>query len=120
MVMSAKTWAKPGIVVFGAVASLEVKQRLEKIRAGLTTLALTGEKLHTDRAIEVLERLGTLEGRELLRRLADGAPGRWQRRRPRKLCGGNGRNRPDGLPRAGRISQSGSRFTGPQISRLSA
>jgi RNA polymerase sigma factor (sigma-70 family) len=54
---------------------LEVKMRLEKIRDALTSLVLTEERLRSYRAIEVLERIGTPQARQLLQRLADGSPG---------------------------------------------
>jgi hypothetical protein len=55
--------------------ALEMRQRLEKIRDALTSVVLTEEELRLYRAIEVLERIGTPQARQLLRRLADGAPG---------------------------------------------
>jgi hypothetical protein len=54
---------------------LEVRKRLEKLRDSLTALVLAAEDLRTCRAIEVLERIGTPAARQLLHRLADGAPG---------------------------------------------
>jgi hypothetical protein len=41
---------------------------------------LTGESLRVSRAIEALEHAGTAAARELLNRLAAGAPGAWQTR----------------------------------------
>jgi len=58
-----------------AKPALERQQRLEKIRDALTGAVLTEENLHLYRAIEVLERIGTPQARQLLQRLADGAPG---------------------------------------------
>jgi hypothetical protein len=58
--------ARPGV-------SLDLRRRLEAILASITETS--GERLRTLRVIEVLERLGTPEARELLKVLADGAPG---------------------------------------------
>jgi hypothetical protein len=55
--------------------ALETRQRLEKLHGKLTAVALTGERLRSIRAIEVLERIGNAEARRLLQVLADGAPG---------------------------------------------
>jgi hypothetical protein len=54
---------------------LEVKKRLEDVNEKLTSAVLTDEKLRLCRAIEVLERIGSPEAREVLQSLADGAPG---------------------------------------------
>jgi WD40 repeat protein len=54
---------------------LESKQRLEDLREKMTAMILEGERLQIQRAVEVLERIGTKEARELLQALADGAPG---------------------------------------------
>jgi RNA polymerase sigma factor (sigma-70 family) len=54
---------------------LETRQRLEKLHAKLTAAVLTGDRLRFIRAIEVLERIGSVEARRLLQILADGAPG---------------------------------------------
>jgi WD40 repeat protein len=54
---------------------LETKTRLENLRAKLADLVLTGERLRAWRAVEVLERIGTPEAREVLQRLSEGAPG---------------------------------------------
>ncbi len=55
---------------------LEVQRRLQKIRSQLTgPLFLAHDKLRLSRALEVLERIGTQEARQLLERLAGGAPG---------------------------------------------
>jgi hypothetical protein len=53
----------------------ETRQRLEKLRGQLTDTVLQGERLRVVRAVEVLERIGTPEARQVLRTLADGAPG---------------------------------------------
>jgi WD40 repeat protein len=58
-----------------AKPALEQQKRLEKIREALTSFVLTEEKLGLYRAVEVLERIGTPQARQLLRRLAGGAPG---------------------------------------------
>src|SRR5262245_50420146 len=58
-----------------AKPNLEVRQRLEKVREALTSLALTEEKLRAYRAIEILEHIGTPSAQQVLQRLADGAPG---------------------------------------------
>jgi WD40 repeat protein len=55
--------------------ALETKTRLEQVRAKLTAVVLTDDKLRTYRAVEVLERIGTPEARQVLQTLADGAPG---------------------------------------------
>jgi hypothetical protein len=55
--------------------SLESKQRLEGLRGKLTGIVLQGERLRAYRAIEVLERIGTREARQVLQELAKGAPG---------------------------------------------
>jgi hypothetical protein len=54
---------------------LETKQRLEDLRKQMTSVVLQGERLRLYRAVEVLERIGTAEARQLLQALADGAPG---------------------------------------------
>jgi hypothetical protein len=48
---------------------------LEDLEAKAATLALSGERLRMARAIEILERIGTPEAREVLQVLASGAPG---------------------------------------------
>ena len=53
---------------------LETRQRLEELRGKMTGMLLQGERLRAFRAVEVLDRIGTPEARELLRTLADGAP----------------------------------------------
>jgi hypothetical protein len=55
--------------------SLESKRRLEGLRNKLTGIVLEGERLRAYRAIEVLERTGTPEARQVLQELAKGAPG---------------------------------------------
>jgi HEAT repeat protein len=55
--------------------TLESKQRLEGLRGKRTGIILQGERLRAYRAIEVLERIGTPEARQVLQALAKGAPG---------------------------------------------
>jgi hypothetical protein len=55
--------------------TLESQRRLEQVHTKLTTASLTDTRLQTMRAIEVLERIGSAEARQLLSTLADGAPG---------------------------------------------
>ncbi|HYV38565.1 MAG TPA: hypothetical protein VE988_22970 [Gemmataceae bacterium] len=55
--------------------TLEVKMRLEDLRGKMTGMVLQGERLRNVRAIEVLERIGTPEARQVLEALAAGAPG---------------------------------------------
>jgi RNA polymerase sigma factor (sigma-70 family) len=54
--------------------SIEVKRRIEQL---LETLRLPPERLQALRALEVLEHLDTPESRQLLAKLADGAPDAW-------------------------------------------
>ena len=54
---------------------LETRKRLESLRDRLTTHTLVGERLRLVRAVEVLERIGTAEARQVLQGLADGATG---------------------------------------------
>ena len=53
----------------------EPRRRLEELRAKLTGFVLSGERLRGFRAVELLERIGTPEAREVLETLAEGAPG---------------------------------------------
>jgi WD40 repeat protein len=55
--------------------SQETTQRLEGLRGKLTGIILQGDRLRAYRAIEVLERIGTPEARQVLQMLADGTPG---------------------------------------------
>jgi hypothetical protein len=55
--------------------ALETRQRMEKLHGKLTAAILTGDRLRYIRAIEVLERIGSMEARKLLQALAKGAPG---------------------------------------------
>ena len=54
--------------------SPEMRRRVDGL---LDKLAASPERLRTVRALEVLERLNTRESRQLLDRLAQGAPGVW-------------------------------------------
>ena len=58
-----------------AKPSLETRKRLEHLRGQLIGRVLQGERLRAYRAVEVLERIGTPEAREVLQALAKGAPG---------------------------------------------
>jgi RNA polymerase sigma factor (sigma-70 family) len=54
--------------------TLEVRRRIEALLARLERVP-AGEQLQVLRAVEVLEHIGTAEARDVLRRLAEGAPG---------------------------------------------
>ncbi len=53
--------------------SLEVRRRVERLLEGLKRPIPPGQRLQTLRAVEVLERIGTPEAQEVLRKLATGA-----------------------------------------------
>jgi len=53
--------------------SLETKKRLQDLRKQVSGVVLSGARLRADRAVEILERIGTPEARHLLQVLADGA-----------------------------------------------
>jgi WD40 repeat protein len=55
--------------------SLETRRRVEQLLEKATRLTLTPEEVRLVRAVEVLERLGTAEARQVLATLAGGAPG---------------------------------------------
>jgi WD40 repeat protein len=55
--------------------SLETRRRLEPLLEKLTGQNLTAEQIRAVRVIEVLDRVGTSEAKQVLVRLADGAPG---------------------------------------------
>jgi WD40 repeat protein len=55
--------------------TLETKRRIEELRDRLTSRVLQSDRLRNYRAVEVLERIGTPEAREVLQALANGAPG---------------------------------------------
>jgi WD40 repeat protein len=54
---------------------LETRQRLKAVLAKLTPEHLTVERLRLVRGIELLERIGNVQARQLLQALADGSPG---------------------------------------------
>jgi WD40 repeat protein len=58
-----------------ATPTLETRRRLEEMRGKLTGMLLQGDRLRAYRAVEVLERIGTPDALQVLRTLADGAPG---------------------------------------------
>jgi hypothetical protein len=51
-----------------------MRQILVAMQAKLASGEMTGERLRLVRAIEVLERIGSVEARQVLQTLADGAP----------------------------------------------
>jgi WD40 repeat protein len=55
--------------------TVESLRRLEDLRGKLTAFVMAGDRLRAFRAVEVLERIGTSESRQVLQALADGAPG---------------------------------------------
>jgi WD40 repeat protein len=55
--------------------SPELRRRIEKLLARLDKAAAPPEELRALRGVEVLERIGTAEAREILTALAEGAPG---------------------------------------------
>jgi hypothetical protein len=55
--------------------TIETRKRVEDLLDKLTGGTLTSEQLRLVRAVEALERMGTPEARQLLRTLAEGAPG---------------------------------------------
>jgi WD40 repeat protein len=57
--------------------SLELRQRIERLLNKLVNQRynLSGDRLRSFRAVEILEQLGTLDARELLETLSRGAPG---------------------------------------------
>jgi hypothetical protein len=57
--------------------SAEVRRRIEQLLGKLENIGASGERLRQARAVEVLERIGTSEAREMLGKLAEGAPGAW-------------------------------------------
>ena len=58
--------------------SVELRRRVEQLLAKLDLTVTSGEGLRVARALELLERIGTAEAREVLRRLAEGAAGTWR------------------------------------------
>jgi hypothetical protein len=61
--------------VLAGQPTLELRKRVEDLVDRLTTLQLTAEQLQAVRCIEILQRCGTPEARQLLEHLAAGAPG---------------------------------------------
>jgi hypothetical protein len=61
-----------------ASPSEEKRRRLEKLLDKLSAFTLSGEDLRTWRALEALELVGNPAARQVLQRLAGGAPGVWQ------------------------------------------
>jgi WD40 repeat protein/beta-lactamase regulating signal transducer with metallopeptidase domain len=61
--------------VLASSPPLETRKRIEELLEKLTGGTLTAEQLRLVRAVEVLERIGTPEARQVLRTLAQGAPG---------------------------------------------
>jgi WD40 repeat protein len=55
--------------------SLETRLRLQELRDRMTGLVLKDDRLQIVRAVEVLERIGSPEARQVLQSLASGAPG---------------------------------------------
>jgi hypothetical protein len=55
-----------------------VRWRVGVLRKRLDQLPQSRERIRERRAVEALERLGTPEAREVLRRLAWGVPGTWR------------------------------------------
>ncbi len=66
---------------------LEVRRRIEELLALLARQELTPAQLQTGRALEALERAGTLEAVGLLKELAGGEPAAWLRREARTALG---------------------------------
>src|SRR5262249_55898607 len=55
--------------------ALETSLRLQELRKRMTGFVLKGDRLQAFRAVEVLERIGTPQARQMLQTLAAGAPG---------------------------------------------
>jgi RNA polymerase sigma factor (sigma-70 family) len=73
--------AEPALrIALASKPPLETARRVEQL---LTEMSTGSERVRTRRAVEVLERLGTADARQLLRRLADGAPDTWLTREAR-------------------------------------
>src|SRR5262249_47924671 len=60
-----------------AKPSFEVPKRIEELLQKLETHTLTGERLRTARAVEVLELMSGNDNKALLEKLAAGAEGAW-------------------------------------------
>jgi hypothetical protein len=61
--------------VLASVPALETRKRVEELLDRLTGGTLTTEQLQLVRAVEALEQIASEESRQLLRTLAEGAPG---------------------------------------------
>lgn len=61
--------------VLEAAPSLETRRRVEPLLEELTGRNLTPEQLRAVRVVEILERIGSPEARQVLQQLAGGAPG---------------------------------------------
>jgi hypothetical protein len=66
-------------------APLEVRERAKTILKKVHAVALP-RKLRALRAIEVLEYINTAEARQLLQRMAGGAPAAWETRDAQAAC----------------------------------
>jgi DNA-binding beta-propeller fold protein YncE len=64
------------VALEGKVSS-EVRKRLEKLLEPWEKRPASPEELRVVRALQVLEQVGSVEARAVLRRMADGAPGSW-------------------------------------------
>src|SRR5262249_48722069 len=73
---------------------LETRQRVERLLEKLAGTALSAEQIGVVRALEVLERTGTAEARQVLERLAGGAPGALPTREARAVLDRLGRQAP--------------------------
>jgi WD40 repeat protein len=62
------------VQAMNARPALEARRRMERLLEGLCSQPLTSETLRQERAIGVLERIGTKAAREILRTLAGGPP----------------------------------------------
>ena len=71
--------------VLAANPTVETRRRIEPILEKLITGALNAEEVRLVRAIEVLERVGTSEARNVLQALAQGAPGALPTREAQKV-----------------------------------
>ncbi len=63
--------------VLEGTLSPEIRRRVKEVLDAMSGAAGSPERTRTLRAVEVLERVGNRDARDLLRRLADGAPGAW-------------------------------------------
>jgi uncharacterized protein with WD repeat len=66
---------------------LEVRQRVERLLLRLKTTPLSPEQLFAERAVEVLERIGTSEARAVLESLTQAAPEAWLTREAKEALG---------------------------------